>query len=58
MNIEGFSEKTAEQLYNEFGLKSPYELYDLTVEKLRNLDGFKDKKASNTTKKYLMVIMV
>ena len=47
MNIEGFSEKTAEQLYNEFGLKSPYELYDLTVEKLRNLDGFKDKKASN-----------
>lgn len=47
MNIDGFSEKTAELLYNELGIKFPYQLYDLTKEKLLNLDGFKDKKAEN-----------
>ena len=47
MDIDGFSEKTAEQLYNEFGLKYPYQLYELTAEKLFKLDGFKDKKITN-----------
>lgn len=47
MNIDGFSEKTAELLYNEFGLKHAYQLYDLTKEDLLKLDGFKDKKADN-----------
>ncbi len=47
MNIDGFSEKTAELLYNELGVKSPYQLYDLTREQLLTLEGFKDKKADN-----------
>ncbi|MBO4538852.1 MAG: NAD-dependent DNA ligase LigA, partial [Clostridia bacterium] len=47
MNIEGFSEKTAELLYNECHVKYPYQLYNLTMEDLLNLDGFKEKKASN-----------
>ena len=47
MNIDGFSEKTAELLYNELGLKDAYRLYDLTREDLLKLDGFKDKKADN-----------
>lgn len=47
MDIDGFSEKTAELLYNEFSLKYPYELYSLTVDDLLKLDGFKQKKAQN-----------
>lgn len=47
MDIEGLSEKTIEQLYNEFGMKSPKDIYDLTKGKLLELDGFKDKKADN-----------
>lgn len=50
MDIDGFSEKTAELLYNERGLKYPYQLYDLTKEDLLGLDGFKDKKADNLIK--------
>lgn len=45
MNIDGFSEKTAELLYNELGVKQAYQLYDLQREQLLGLDGFKDKKA-------------
>ena len=47
MNIEGFSEKTAELLYNECHVKYPYQLYNLTMDDLLTLDGFKEKKASN-----------
>jgi len=47
MDIDGFSEKTAELLYNELGVKQPYQLYDLTKDDLLKLDGFKDKKADN-----------
>ncbi|MBR1624348.1 MAG: NAD-dependent DNA ligase LigA [Clostridia bacterium] len=47
MDIDGFSEKTAELLYNEFSVKFPYQLYALTVEDLLKLDGFKQKKAQN-----------
>ncbi|MGN1042500.1 MAG: NAD-dependent DNA ligase LigA, partial [Christensenellales bacterium] len=47
MNIDGFSEKTAELLYNELGIKFPYQLYDLTKDQLLKLDGFKEKKAEN-----------
>ena len=47
MNIEGFSEKTAEQLYNECGVRTPDALYDLTESDLLSLDGFKEKKAAN-----------
>ncbi len=47
MNIDGFSEKTAELLYNELQIKLPYQLYSLKAEDLLNLEGFKDKKAAN-----------
>lgn len=47
MDIEGVSEKTAEQLFNELNVRTPSDLYGLTREDLLGLDGFKDKKADN-----------
>ena len=47
MNIEGFSEMTATQLYDNLNLRSFSDLYRLTVENLLTLEGFKDKKAEN-----------
>jgi len=47
MDIEGFSEKTAEQLFDDLGVKSPDTLYFLTVDELKNLDGFQIAKAQN-----------
>ena len=47
MDIDGLSEKTIEQFYEEFGLKSPDELFALTKEDLLSLEGFKEKKAEN-----------
>ena len=47
MNIEGFSEKTAEQLYNDLKVTSPDRLYTLTYDELAILDGFKEKKINN-----------
>jgi len=50
MDIEGFSEKTAELFYNELGVKSPVDLYRLKYEDLADLEGFKDKKIDNLLK--------
>ena len=47
MNIDGFSEKTAGQLYDAFSLNKFSSLYKLTKEDLFTLDGFKDKKIDN-----------
>lgn len=47
MNIDGFSEKTAGALYDEFGIEKFSGLYTINREKLISLDGFKDKKADN-----------
>lgn len=47
MNIDGFSEKTAGVLYDEFGIEKFSELYTINREKLISLDGFKDKKVDN-----------
>ncbi len=47
MDIEGFSEKTAEQFYNEIGMRTPVDLMNLTAENMFGLDGFGDKKISN-----------
>ncbi|MBR5439741.1 MAG: NAD-dependent DNA ligase LigA [Clostridia bacterium] len=47
MNIEGFSEMTAVQLYDELNVKTFSDLYKLTVEDLLTLEGFKIKKAQN-----------
>ena len=48
-NIEGFSEMTAKQLYEQLNITEPYMLYSLTAEQLKTLEGFKDKKTSNIT---------
>jgi len=47
MNIEGFSEKTAGQLFEELDIKSISELYSLKKEDLLKLERFGDKKAQN-----------
>ena len=47
MDIDGFSEKTAGQVYDQMGVKQPADLYTLTAEDLLNLEGFKEKKAAN-----------
>ena len=47
MDIEGFSEKTAEQFYNEIGLRTLVDLMNLKPEDLFGLEGFGDKKISN-----------
>lgn len=47
MDIDGFSEKTAEQFYNELHLTSPVQLMQLKKEEIAGLDRFGDKKAEN-----------
>lgn len=47
MNIEGFSEKTAEQLFEKLDIKSISDLYRLEKENLLELDKFGEKKAQN-----------
>lgn len=46
MDIEGLSEQTILLFHERFGLKYPFELYDLKVEQLLTLPGFKNKKAN------------
>ena len=45
MDIDGFSVKTAGQLYDTCGVRDPADLYHLTREQVLSLDGFKDRKA-------------
>ena len=47
MNIEGFSEKTAEQLFEKLNIKSIADLYRIKKEELLELEKFKEKKAQN-----------
>jgi len=47
MDIETFSGKTAEQLYEELGVRDPADLYSLTLEQLIGLNRFGEKKAKN-----------
>lgn len=47
MNIEGFSEKTAEQLFEKLNIKSISDLYKLKEEELIDLEKFGPKKAQN-----------
>lgn len=47
MNIDGFSEKTAYQLFDELDLKSLPQLYEIKVDDLLNLERFAQKKADN-----------
>ena len=47
MNIEGFSEKTAEQLFEKLNIKAIPDLYRLEKQQLLDLERFGDKKAQN-----------
>lgn len=47
MDIDGLSEKTAGQLYDQAGVRQPADLYALTPMDFLMLDGFKEKKAGN-----------
>ena len=47
MDIDGFSEKTAEQFYNELHMTSPVGLMRLKKEDVVGLERFGDKKADN-----------
>jgi DNA ligase (NAD+) len=47
MNIEGFNDKTAEQLFEQLNIRQIADLYDITVEDLLNLERFGQKKAQN-----------
>ena len=47
MNIEGFSEKTAEQLFEKLELRELSDLYHLTRQDLLGLEKFKEKKTLN-----------
>ena len=47
MDIEGLSEKTAGQLYDQMNVRDPADLYHLTESDVLSLEGFKEKKAAN-----------
>ena len=47
MDIEGFSDKTAGQVYDQMNVRDPADLYTLTMEQALSLEGFKEKKAGN-----------
>ena len=47
MNIEGLSEKTAEQLFDKLNIKNVSDIYSLKEEELLTLDFYKEKRANN-----------
>lgn len=47
MNIEGFSEMTAGLLFDNLRVKNFYDLYLLTEEQVKDLEGFKQAKTDN-----------
>ncbi len=47
LNIDGFSIKTAELLYDTLAVRKLSDIYSLTREDLSKLEGFKDKKIDN-----------
>ncbi len=50
MDIDGFSEKTAELLYDELSLRDPADLYHLDRGQLLALEGFQEKKTDSLLK--------
>lgn len=47
MDIDGFSEKTAELLFDKLNVINCSDLYELKKDDFENLEGFKDKKTNN-----------
>jgi len=50
LNIDGLGNKIVEALFNSGLVKSVVDLFDLTLEKLLALEGFKEKKSQNLLK--------
>lgn len=50
MDIDGFSEMTASQLFDYLNVKNFSDLYKLTKEQLLTLEGFKEQKTNNLLK--------
>lgn len=50
MDIKGFSEMTAEQVFDKLGVVNASQLYSLTETDLSSLDGFKDRKTNSLLK--------
>lgn len=48
MDIDGLSEMTAGQMYDDLSLRECSQLYGYTAEDLSKLEGFKDKRITNT----------
>lgn len=46
-NVDGISEKTVSQMVDKLGVARASDLWDLTRERLAELDGFKEKKTEN-----------
>ncbi len=44
MDIDAFSEKTADLFYDRLGVRDPSDLYRLTRDQLKGLEGFQDKR--------------
>ena len=47
MDIDGLSEKTADQFYDTLDVRDPADLYHLTRDQIRGVEGFLDKKTDN-----------
>lgn len=47
MDIEGLSEKTIDKMISTLNIRGLNQIYDLTMEDLLKLEGFKEKSASN-----------
>ena len=47
MDIDGLSDKTADQFYDALDVRDPADLYHLTREQILSLDGFLEKKTDN-----------
>lgn len=50
MDIEGLSEKTIAQLYDQMGIRDCADLYHITLEEALSLEGFKERKGQKLLK--------
>lgn len=51
MDIEGVSEKTADQLYDDLSVRDPADLYHLDIHEVKKLEGFAENKDGTPGKK-------
>lgn len=51
LDIDGLSDKTADQLYDELNVRDPADLYHLDIHDVKKLDGFAEEKDGTPGKK-------